>query len=161
MFANSTLFQKANEGTLYPSKPKIFGGINVPLVNLGDPAYPLLRWMMKPFPDCGRLTQERNFNYRLSKARVVVENAYGRLKGRRRVLTKRIDVRLEDVSDIDAACCVLHNICEAHGETFDEELLDNSFRSTCTCNSHVEVVQDRQSDAEAIRNALMVHFSEE
>ena len=104
---------------------------------LGDPAYPLLRWMMKPFPDCDRLTQEqRNFNYRLSKARVVVENAYGRLKGRWRVLMKKIDVRLEDVSDIVAACCVLHNICEAHGETFDDELLDNSFRSTC--NSHVE-----------------------
>ena len=77
-------------------------------------------------------------------------------KGRWRVLMKRIDVRLEDVV---AASCVLHNICEAHGETFDDELLDNSFRSTC--NSHVEVVQDRQSDAEAIRNALMVHFSEE
>ena len=38
VFVNSTLFQKANEGTPYPSKPKIFGGINVPLVMLGDPA---------------------------------------------------------------------------------------------------------------------------
>ena len=62
---------------------------------------------MKSFPDCGRLTQEkRKFNYRLSKARVVVENAYGRLKGRWRVLMKRIDLRLEDVSDIVAACCL-------------------------------------------------------
>ncbi len=43
---------------------------------LGDPAYPLLPWLLKVFIDNGSLTsQQKLFNYRLSKARVVVEHA--------------------------------------------------------------------------------------
>ena len=58
-------------------------GKEVPLLVLGDPAYPLLSWLMKAFSDNGSLScQQKTFNYRLSRARVVVEHAYGRLKGR-------------------------------------------------------------------------------
>ena len=53
-------------------------GKEIPIVILGDPAYPLLKWLMKAYPDTGHLTSEqKTFNYRLSKARVVVEHAYG------------------------------------------------------------------------------------
>ena len=56
--------------------------LQVPLVILGDPAYPSLPWLMKPFQDTGNLTAaERTFDYRQSRARMVVENAFGRLKG--------------------------------------------------------------------------------
>lgn len=80
---------------------------------------------MKAFPDNGCLThQQKTFNYRLSKARVVVEHAYGRLKGRWRCLLKRLDVSVSDVSELILACCVLHNICESHGERFNEEWLE-------------------------------------
>ena len=46
-------------------------GVNVPLVILADPAYPLL-----PCVQHGNLSvAAKNFNYRLSRARMVVENA--------------------------------------------------------------------------------------
>ena len=63
-------------------------------------------------------------DYRLSSARVVVEHAYGRLKGRWQCLLKRLDVNVCDVPQLVAACCVLHNICEIHGEHFNEEWME-------------------------------------
>lgn len=63
------------------------------------------------------------FNYRLSHARILVEHTYGRLKGRWQCLLKRLDVSVRDVPELVAACCVLHNMCEVHGDTFNEEWL--------------------------------------
>ena len=40
---------------------------------------------MKPFPDIDSLTRyQEHYNYRQSRARMAVENAFGRLKGMRR-----------------------------------------------------------------------------
>ena len=91
-----------------------------------DPAYPLLPWVMKAFPDNCRLSsQQKTFNYRLSRARVTVEHAYGKLKGRWRCLLKRLDINVSHVPEFVAACCTLHNICEVHGDTFDEDSLED------------------------------------
>ena len=69
---------------------------------------------MKAYPDSGRLNQQqKTFNYRLSHARVVVEHAYGRLKGRWRCLQKRLDISVYDVPKYVAACVMLH-VCEVH-----------------------------------------------
>ena len=99
--------------------PEQIGETDIPLVLLGDPAYPLLPWLMKAYPNNGHLTREqKRFNYHLSKARVVVEH---RLKGRWRCLLKRLDVDIRNVPEVVAACCVLHNVCEIHGEEFSDE----------------------------------------
>ena len=46
-----------------------------------DSAYPMHSWMLKLFIFSASLTAEQNdFNYRLSKACIVVENAFGHLK---------------------------------------------------------------------------------
>jgi len=95
--------------------------VAVPLLLLGDPAYPLLSWLIKPYHDNGNLTRaQKYFNQRLSKARVSVECAFGRLKGMWRC-RKRLDVHLENVANIVTACCVLHNICEIQGDVFENE----------------------------------------
>ena len=83
VFKNSNLYRKGQNGSLDPTTGKIINGVKVPLVVLGDPVYPLLPWLMKPYTANGRLTPAaKTFNYRLSRARIVVENAFGRLRSR-------------------------------------------------------------------------------
>ena len=50
---------------------------------------------------------------------MAVERAFGILKGRWRILLKRIDVSLENVPDIVTACICLHNLCLIHIDGFD------------------------------------------
>ena len=51
------------------------------------------------------------FNKVHSQTRVVVETAFGALKGRWRRLLHEITLDMEFVPDIVMACCILHNIC--------------------------------------------------
>ena len=44
----SEIFEKAQVGTLLPSSSRLINGVNVPLLILADPPYPLLAWLMKP-----------------------------------------------------------------------------------------------------------------
>lgn len=82
-----------------------------PLI-VADPAYKLTTWSMKPFPQTRALTDsQRDFDKSLSSARVVVEQAFGLLKGRWRCLLNKLDESVEKVSSTIIACCILHNIC--------------------------------------------------
>ena len=83
VFVHSPIYSQITENDLLPNKPLSVNGVNVPLFLIGDSAYPLQTWLMKPFPHNGLLTSEmRQYNYRISRARIVVENVYGRLKAR-------------------------------------------------------------------------------
>ena len=68
---------------------------------------------------------------------MVAENAFGRLKGRFRILMKRNDCDLDTTLAIVAASVVLHNICELSGDTYDEgwsvDSLDNSLLENRHC----------------------------
>uniref|UniRef100_A0A8C3SEK4 Putative nuclease HARBI1 n=1 Tax=Chelydra serpentina TaxID=8475 RepID=A0A8C3SEK4_CHESE len=101
-------------GKVHDAHQKItFGDVEMPIgmptVILGDPAYPLMPWLMKPYT--GALDTEKElFNYRLSKCRMVVECAFGRLKARWRSLLTRSDLSPKNIPIVIAACCVLHNL---------------------------------------------------
>lgn len=78
---------------------------------LADSAYPSLSWIVPPFRDNGNLTEEqKKFNFKHSSTRIVVENAYGLLKGRFRLFhLENLDIKFSVKCVM--ACCVLHNIC--------------------------------------------------
>ena len=94
---------------------------------IGDSAYPMQTWLMKPFAYNSELSaHQRNYNYRICRARIVVENAFGRLKARWRRILKRNDMHTDNIPHVIAATCVLHNICEVHHEHFNDAWLHNS-----------------------------------
>lgn len=65
---------------------------------------------MKPFSRHGPLTLlEKIFNYRLSRVRRVVENAFGILVSKFRLYEKPIPLRPQIVDKVVRATCALHN----------------------------------------------------
>ena len=93
-------------------------GQDVDFFLLGDPAYPLMPWLMKGYLQTPRLTpQEESFNVYLSSARTCIEIAFGRLKSRFRVLLKRSDFHFTFTPYLVATCCALHNFCEMEKES--------------------------------------------
>ena len=58
VFANSSLYRRGQSGTLFPDLKESVAGKEVPFVLLGDPAYPLLHWLMKAFSNNGRLSDQ-------------------------------------------------------------------------------------------------------
>ncbi|XP_033117047.1 protein ALP1-like [Anneissia japonica] len=131
-------------------------GVLMPIVILGDPAYPLLPWLMKGFSEGVNFDDpKRNFNYRLSRARMVVERGFGQLKGRWRILMRRNDSALLKVPQMVSACCVLHNFCLEQNEGYDDrwDAPDNNQPINVPLND-----QDVGSGVD-IRNALLRYFS--
>ena len=137
VFSHSKIYKKLNEGSLLPNKTITANRVSIPLYLIGDSAYPLMDSLMKPFTHGTRLTaQQKTYNYRISRARIVVKIAYGRLKGRRRRLMKRNDMRIENVPTVITAACILHNICEVHNESFNDSWLeDTSFPQPLSTNA--------------------------
>ena len=112
---------------------------------------------MKPFAHNANLTRsQRSFNYHLSRARIVVENTFGRLKGRWRRLMKHIDMDINNVPHIITACCILHNLCEVHGDAFNELWLEDVDMST-----QPEVLHSSGNDtsAKTIMDALVKYYT--
>lgn len=67
---------------------------------------------MTPYRDNGHLNQrERNYNLIHSRTRMVVENTFGLLKGRWRILNFVNVNSIEKTVKIITACCILHNFC--------------------------------------------------
>ncbi|XP_065892875.1 uncharacterized protein [Dysidea avara] len=83
VFAQSTLYDNIEHHHILPNNTITVSGVRIPLYLIGDSAYPLKLWLMKPFAHNTDLTSDqRNYNYRICRARITVEIAFGRLKGR-------------------------------------------------------------------------------
>ena len=78
----------------------------IPFTTVGDSASPSHSWLLKSYKEGTRVY----FNRRLCSDSVVSERAYGMLKGRWRILYKKTDCHLHNISLITMSCIVLHNL---------------------------------------------------
>ena len=123
VFASSKINKKLKNGVL----PTTFscpvpGQGKIPNYLLGDPVYPLTPYCLKEYQFCSS-NDEVLFNTMLRAARNPVECAFGRLKARWAILTKKIDFKLESVPILIYTCFVLHNFCEFECCHLDENLV--------------------------------------
>ena len=133
---------------------------NIKPVILGDPAYPLLNWLMKAYPEnLNTPYWQRHFNYRLSRARMTVENTFGRWKGRFFRFIKRVDMDVSTLTNVVAASCILHNICELRKDDFLEEWLVAITGADEQPDNVTYQVNQTETDASDIRDIIALYFS--
>lgn len=112
-------------------RPSVVRGIGVPIPYflIGDDAFPLRTSLVKPYSHRQLNRPERVFNYRLSRARRVVENAFGLLVARFRILQRPINLVPAKADMVVLACCALHNFLRKH----------DTARSTYSASGSVDV----------------------
>lgn len=158
VFSNSTIFEKGNENSLFPDDlTREICGVDVPAVIIADAAYPLLPWLLKGYPMNEATRSQRLFNYRLARARMTVENTFGRWKGRYIGFTKRVDMDITALVHVILASCILHNICEA----LKNEFLPNWDEAEEMIEEAGMPMDELQQDAELVRNALTEYFMDQ
>lgn len=113
IFANSNLGKALEQNKLHVPKDKNLPGTQcpVPYVIVADEAFPLKTYLLRPYPGSiinGDL-QKQVFNYRLSRARRVSENAFGNLVQKFRIFFRSIKSLPENVDNIILTTCILHN----------------------------------------------------
>ena len=97
IFRNSSINKMFKEGKIPAcEKSLIPDGDPVSVCLLGDPAHPLLSYIMKEFPGGGANNRERLFSDRLSSARITIQNSFGRLKGRFGCLQRAMDIDIKN-----------------------------------------------------------------
>ncbi|XP_072177059.1 uncharacterized protein [Diadema setosum] len=95
---------------LPPAEPLPGDQVPVTYFLLGDDAFPLRSWLMKPLPLRNMTMEQRIYNYRCSRARRVIENAFGILAARFRCLLTTMPQQPKTVESIVLVCCCLHNL---------------------------------------------------
>ena len=106
--------------TVFPQSDLRLNGTPVSHFLLGDPAYPLTKNIIKNYPSEDTQAKE-NFNSKMNTIRVRVENAFGRLKGRFRFLSKKIQMKLNYTQSAILTCFILHNMLEMNGQPFERD----------------------------------------
>ena len=91
--------------------------IDVPFVCTGDDAFPLAKYMMKPYPNTDLKKEKRIFNYRLSRMRRISENGFGILANRWRVFRRPFALQPEKVKVVTLATIALHNWLRSESST--------------------------------------------
>ncbi|GBN84796.1 hypothetical protein AVEN_212124-1 [Araneus ventricosus] len=175
VFQATKLHSMLKENTLGIPLPEELPGrsMKIPYFLAGDSAFALSENLMKPYPgDFAKGTRQRIFNYRLSRARRVVENAFGISSAVFRVLRKPMLLEPETAELIVMTVILLHNYLRVHSRnlytppgTFDHEvngvLVEGSWRKEANMTSMLQLKRSPRKSTkycQKIRDEIAEYF---
>ncbi|KAH9635563.1 hypothetical protein HF086_003177 [Spodoptera exigua] len=132
IFKNSNLEKGISSGSIpLPNNhnlPNDENGNPMPFVFVGDEAFAVSNHVMRPYPDRNLSPKQRIFNYRLSRARRIVENAFGILSNKWAIFQRSLNVDMKFAITIIKAACTLHNfVRKRDGIHFEDTLYSCTF----------------------------------
>ena len=111
-----------------------------PYIILGDDAFGLRTYLMKPYAQRQLTKEQRVCNYRLSRGRRIVENAFGILAQRWQILLTTMQHDPETIAIIVDSCVILHNLMRMrypalqnaamNGENTIHQIIPGSWRAS-------------------------------
>lgn len=132
-------FKKRQMG-LPPPKKLVVDGNPLPYVLVGDEAFQLTDFMLRPYPRRSGLTDEKRiFNYRLSRARRMIEDTFGIMVSKWQILKRPIDATVKHSISIMKAIICLHNwlriqqIQNEDSSDDEDDLMDHTNASSGSC----------------------------
>ncbi|XP_049763762.1 uncharacterized protein LOC126263687 [Schistocerca nitens] len=158
VFKESMLYKKLTNGELLLPPPTRLEGMcqELPYVILGDEAYPLLENLMRPFPRRNLDNEKILYNDMHSRARKVVECAFGIMTNKWRLLRKEIETSVDVADHIVKCICLLHNIvidregCNVEAEKFCNNADMQTAGATFNRNSTLR--------SKTVRNTFVEYF---
>ncbi|KAB0802472.1 hypothetical protein PPYR_04658 [Photinus pyralis] len=117
IFSSSNLGKALQRGTLSVPRNSTLPDTttDAPHVIVGDEAFPLKSYLMRPYPGHDLDLQKRILNYRLCRVRRIVENTFGILCQKFRIYNRRLQSKPENVDNIILSTCILHNFIKKFG----------------------------------------------
>lgn len=118
---NTNFFGKLQNNLLKIPNAEIIRNTSrkLPYVFVGDDAFPLRVDLMKPFRQAGLTSiEKKTYNYRLSRARRIVENVFGIMAARFRIFHTFINLEPKNIESVVLGCCSLHNFLITSSNTY-------------------------------------------
>lgn len=168
LFSDLLFFDKLKADELHIPEPEPLPGYisKMPFVFVGDDAFPLMENLMKPYSHTTMKKEEIIFNYRLSRARRIVENAFGILVSRFRILLRTINLSPEKVTTIVLTCCYLHNFLRDKNNFNNiNRLTDEIIRTAPNCddsnldNLAPTTIRNANNHAKDVRDKFCEYFN--
>jgi len=123
IFRSSLIGQKFHNKEMNVPQPQpiLADGVLLPYVIVGDEAFPLTEYLLRPYLGRGALNKERKiYNNRLSRARRMIESSFGILCSQWRILRRPIDTTINTCMKIVQAIICLHNWLRIKDIGYDE-----------------------------------------
>ena len=162
IFAHSKLGKALSDNLLnLPPDAPIEGAEQlgpVPYVVVGDEAFPLQKHVMRPFPGRGCPPDQQAYNMRLSRARRIVENAFGILAARWRVFHSKIAAQPDLARSIVKATVCLHNMLQRSSTPAEVTRLVRETQETRSMENLQGAGNRASKDAAHIQNLFKEYF---